>query len=55
MLFVICFRTVEDNESSRLIPNDDTDDEVHYPVKDWDIAWSAVFILTRDSKGLKFF
>ena len=55
MLFVICFRTVEDNESSKLISNDDTDDEVHDPVKDRHIAWPAVFILTRDSKGLKFF
>ena len=55
MLFVICFRTADENESSRLIPNDDTDDGVHDPVKDQHISWPAVFILSRDSKGLKFF
>ena len=45
MLFVICFRTVEDSKSSRLIPNHDTDDEVDDPVKDRHIAWPAVLIL----------
>ena len=49
MLLVTCFRTVEDNESSRLSPNDDTDVEVDDHVHDRHIAWPAVFILSRDS------
>ena len=49
MHLVICFRTVEDNESSRLSPNDNTYVEVDDHVEGRHIAWPAVFILSRDS------